>query len=331
MRAMRAACFAGICAAACLLSAPASANIFNGVLFYTYYGQQPNVAKVSYSYNDATNAFSLGSATNVATTGGADGIIFGPDGNLLIGGQGAGYVYQVNPNTGAILNQFHPGSAGADQSSYHLALDPTGTKVYTSNFGGALDVMPFFGAGTTHALTGGDTGLTQIAFGDAGSVFYVDGSPNGGGNLGLIDLSTFVTTRLYSSINPAHGLIYDPYTDLMTMFGRGFTGTMNATTGSNLKVSSSTFACDFDQGAVDGHGHALVAGCGSITFLDYSLSNDITNPNYYTSIGGFGTIDDVAPLVGAGSRNTVPEPLTVSLFGVGFAGMAAMRRRKKSS
>jgi len=313
------------------LGGPANAGLFTGDLFYTYYGQTPNVAKVTYSYNDVTHTFGVSAPTNIATTGGADGIIFGPDGNLLIGGQGSGFVYRVNPTTGAIIDQFHPGSAGSDQSSYHLALDPTGTKVYTSNFGGALDVMPFFGAGTTHALTGGDTGLTQVAFGDAGSVFYVDGSPNGGGNLGLINLTTFVTTQLYSAVGPAHGLIYDPYSDLMTMFGRGFTGTMNATDGSNLKTSSTQFACDFDQGAVDGHGHALVAGCSSITLLDYSISHDITHPDYYASIGGFGTIDDVAPLVGAGSRTDVPEPITLSLFSAGLAGVAMMRRRKKSA
>jgi hypothetical protein len=317
----------GSAAIVTLIAAPASATTFTGDLFYTTFNGGENVWKLSYSYNDATHSFTASPGSGIAATNGADGIIFGPDGNLLVGGQGSGNVNVVNPTTGAIINVYSSGGP----ASYHLTLDPSGTKVYTSDFGGALDILPFpLANGTAHTVTGGDSGLTQIAFGDLGSVFYVDGSPNGFGNLGTINLSTYVTTRLYSGITPAHGLIYDPYSDLITMFGDGYTGTMNATNGSGLKVSSTQFACDFDQGAVDGHGHALVAGCNSVTFLDYSISHDITHPDYVTTIGGYSNIDDVAPLVGAGSRK-VPEPVTLSLFGAGIAGIAAMRRRKKKT
>ena len=83
---------------------------------------------------------------------------------------------------------------------------------------------------------------------------------------------------------------------------------------------------DFDQGAVDGFGHALVAGSNSITFIDYHLSGDITHPDFTTSIGGFGAIDDVAPLTGPGS-NPTPEPGTLLLLAAGIAGLAAARRK----
>jgi len=84
---------------------------------------------------------------------------------------------------------------------------------------------------------------------------------------------------------------------------------------------------DFDQGAVDGHGHAFIAGSGAITFIDYSISHDITKPDRVVITGGFGDIDDIAPLVGPGSNpNPTPEPGTLLLILLAMSGVAAARR-----
>lgn len=51
--------------------------------------------------------------------------------------------------------------------SYHLSLDPSGSAVYTSAFGGRLNrvAIPVGTGNTPTAVNGNDNGVTQIAFG----------------------------------------------------------------------------------------------------------------------------------------------------------------------
>lgn len=299
----------------------AQATVFDGTLLYTLFTGGPNVNKIDYSYDDTTNTFTLGSTVNIASTPGADGIIFAPNGNLLIGGQGTGNVFEVDPDTGVIVDTQPTGAP-----SFHLTT--RAGLIYTSDFGGALKTIDFpMTTVTTTPISGDDTGVTQIAFDAIGASYYVNGSPNGGGNIGTIDLVTGLTTRLHTGVESAHGMIYDPFTDLITLFGAGKTGTLDST--GVLKQAATDFTCDFDQGAVDGLGHALVAGCSSITFIDYSISGDITAPDHVIVVGGFGGIDDVAPLIGEGAPPIdVPEPETLGLMLGSLLVLGFIRRRR---
>ncbi|MBS0260887.1 MAG: PEP-CTERM sorting domain-containing protein [Planctomycetes bacterium] len=303
----------------------ASASVFTGTLYYTHYTGGQNVWSVDYSYNDATHSVSLTNNQNLASVNGADGIIFAPNGNLLVGGQTNPNVHELT-KTGTFVTDH---STNGEQS-YHLALSPDGKTVYTSNFGGSLVSIVLAGGTTVSSVTGDDSGVTQLAFAN-GKVFYDVGSPNGYGNAGIYDLATNTTTRTVSGQQAVHGMVYDSYTGKITFFGAGAVGTMSAVDGSGFTQTDLGYG-DFDQGSPDGKGHAFIAGHDSITFVDYSLSHDITNPDYSISIGGFYGIDDLSPLSGLGS-NPVPEPsslFVLGMCGIGLAVGACRRCRTES-
>jgi hypothetical protein len=320
---------AGLLLGAVLPYGGAQATVFSGTAYYTDYGNG-TVHSVTYSYDNVAQAFGVGVPNLVSSLPGADGIIFAPNGNILVGGQGAA-VYSVNPGNGSFT------SASAGNQSYHLTLAPNGQSVYTSPFGGPLANIPLSNFGTANAptitnITGGDSGLTQLAFANA-KTFYVNGQPNCCGNVGTIDLSTGVTTQLAAGVAAAHGIIFDPYSGLIDLFGGGNIATIDPL--SNL-VSASVHPAgapgDFDQGAPDGLGHALIAGSGGLTFIDYEGTSILT-PNFVQFIGGFGNIDDIAPLAGSGSQvNPTPLPGALPLFagGLGVFGFIARRRRREA-
>lgn len=313
--------------AVAVLSSSASATVFSGNLFYTTidFGGAPNVHSVTYSYNDGTTSLTMGAQQNIAALNGADGIIFDTAGRLLIGGGPANEIYRMNTNGTGLT------TVSLSSNAFHVTLSPDGSTAYTSPFSGNLQVVPLaaFTAGTAYGINGGDTAITQLSFGPTGQAFYINGAPNGNGNFGTIDisnLSNIQTTRLYTGLLPAHGMVYDGYTNRMTMFGAGAVATVDSTTGGGL-LQRTGITCDFDQGSVDGQGHAFIAGCDQLTFIDYRASGDITNPlNPTIILSGYEKIDDLAPLSGAGSQGSVPEPGTVVLLAGGLAVLALRRR-----
>jgi hypothetical protein len=312
---------------------PGQGAFFNGTVYYTRFTGGQNVGSVDYLYDDVTKTLTLSNNHNIAAVNGADGILFAPNGNLLIGGQNSGLVHE-RTTSGAFVKNVFPGTQG----SFHLALSPDGKTLYTSPFGGPLDTIPLVngglsGNGTAHAVTGNDTGVTQIVFDGSGNSYYVTGQPNGFGNFGRINLNTFQTTRLLFNRESIHGTHYDPFTGLITFFGAGKVGTYDPTTGV-FKQSANDINVDFDQGALDGFGHAFIAGNNQLTFIDYSATGDITSAanvvRIFNGANGlsFAGIDDVAPLAGPGSNpNSVPAPPAALLLTIGGLTVLCGHRR----
>jgi hypothetical protein len=304
--------------------------IFDGTAYFTAFANQ-SVDSVSYQYDQTTHSFTVGTPTLITPLPGADGLLFAPNGqNILVGGQAAN-VYNVAPG-GTFTTQPIPGPG-----SYHLAIN--GNTLYTSGPYGQSNA-PLISytvnsqGNATSAIqqttvSGADTQVTQLAFA-AGKTFYSNSQPNCCGNIGTINLATGVTTQIAAGVTAAHGLVYDPFTGKLDLFGGGYVGLIDPTTSTFL---GQTFinGANFDQGAPDGFGHALIAGGNGITFIDYSQSGNILAPDYTTFVGGFANIDDVAPLSGPGSvTGGVPEPSTWAMMILGFAGLGFMAYRRKS-
>src|SRR5439155_9651639 len=105
----------------------------DGTLYYTKNNGTPRVKKVEYHYDGA--AFSLGTPVAIPVCSGcslppgADGIIFAPDGDLLIGGQSQ-VVYKVSPTGGHPYQRALSGGVAV----FHVMLDPSGKKLWGATY-----------------------------------------------------------------------------------------------------------------------------------------------------------------------------------------------------
>ena len=183
----------------------------------------PNVRSVALDWNDTTDTLTIGTPSDIATTPGADGILYAPDGDLLIGGQTT-EVHKVDPSDGSFITAALP----AGSESFHLAMDPGLTKVWTSDQpdGQIAEVSLNFGSTiVSHAVTG-DT-VTQIGFApqlttvNPDLAYYTNSDRDGVGNFGILDMSsgTFVATPKLIGQAGAHSYAYDSATGDVILFG----------------------------------------------------------------------------------------------------------------
>lgn len=304
-------------------------------LYYTTFSGGQNVWRVLGTYTGngtvGNGTFTLTGDTNIASTGGADGIVLNPNnGQLLIGGQGNS-IHQVNPVTGTFT------SSSPGVNAFHLVVDPNKNVVWASSIPGALSstpINPFGGAGTIRTLSGLDNNITSMAFAPSGTVYYTNAGSSGFGNFGTIDLGTGVMTRLLSNIPAAHGMVYDPFTNSLILGGSNHISQVSLAT--NTIIHDLVVTGDnFDQGAVDGSGHLFWAdNNGRLFFLDYSTTGDVSSATNFVSNNFFkGSLDDIAPLIGAGGTITpsIPEPQTYALMLAGLGALSLVRRRKSKS
>jgi hypothetical protein len=279
------------------------AQTFSGILAYTRYNIEENgkvihtpdnVKQVSYTYTNGKLTLSTGST--ITTLAGADGIVTLPDGSLIIGGEGT--TWKVNPKTGTNQTANPGGSVVSD----HVTYDRQNNVVWTSGDNplttlSKIPVSPF-GNGTPIQLKGDDTVVSAVAFDGSHNAYYTSSDIQGNGTFGVLNLTTFTTTRKISHLPAAHGIIYDPFTNTLLLAGANHITQIDPKT---FKIVSDwTAPTDYpgiqlDQDTTDGLGHILVASNdGNLVFIDFSKTRKIAARTNYVSIRHLDTdLDDM--------------------------------------
>jgi len=292
----------------------------SGTLYFTSFGgcqqtangKEANVFKVSFTYI-VGQEFSLKKHEGVTCTKDlVDGLVFAPDGDLLVGAKGEG-VHKINPQTGAFTTIKLPQPVFA----FHLMVDPSGTKLWVSGIPGKPATVPLASGGKValHAFIGDDPEITTIAWDHAGNAYYTSSGAAGGGSFGRIDFDTMTTKRIQSWLPAAHGMAFDPYTRNLILMGSKHVTQMSVGA-APATVSDWTAPIEpLDQGSVDGKGH-LFATCnrGRMVFLDYSATRKVADPrNFTATVYLVDTLDDIAPLAGPGAQLAPTPPGSVQV------------------
>jgi hypothetical protein len=323
---------------AAALTTAAYADPLVGTLFYTTYaGSGNNVHSVDYSYDGSAIVYS--NNHGIATTNGADGILFAPNGNLLVGGQGTNRISEITP-TGTPV-----GSVDAGTGSYHLALgsdapDATLYNIWNGGCCAAISAITLVGggisasgAGITYTVTGGNSqDIRGIIYDPVNSTWYYGTAPDGGsGDFGTISFSgTTATLTVIATEKFAHGLTFDPYTNTVIFSSDNTISQFDPNTSSFFDFVG-LVGQEFDQSAVDGKGHLFVASnSGDITFVDYSGTGNLSTASYSNTQFLANFLDDVAPLSGAGSQ-AIPEPGTLVLIGAALVGLGVGGRKARKA
>lgn len=310
-------------------------------LFYTTFAGGQNVWRAAFSYDSSGTAAGLSyTSTNVASVNGADGIVFNPNnGHLLIGGQGP-RIHDVSTSGSPVTTIATPGV-----NVFHLAVDPTLGSVFGSGIPGnvtrvGINAGGFTGSPTTLSVSGSTNALTSLAWNAAGTqAFYTDASPSGAGQFGLATIgAATITTSVQQVLTAAHGMIFDPYTGYLTLFGDNQIAQIDPSNPGVLVASLVMSGVDFDQGTSDGNGHLWAASNnGNVTFFELTTcAGGLVNSSTCFSDTRFlaANLDDVAPLAGPGGCTPncqIPEPMPLALLLPAFAALVLSRRGARNA
>jgi sugar lactone lactonase YvrE len=284
-------------------------------------------------------SFNADGSTNVITTSGLSlpnsptALAFDSTGNLFIGTAG-GTIRQMTPDgTVSMFSQSFIGT-GSYTGVNGLAFNSSG-KLFASITTSAYNGLVSFNAdGSTNVITTSGVSLplkpTALAFDSTGNLFI--GSSGGG----IEEMTPHGTVSNFSqsflgtgSLNGVNGLAFNSsgtlfasittsaYNGLVSFNADGSTKTI---TTSGLSLPSNPKALAFDS-----TGNLFIGSSGGGI---KEMTPDGTVSYFSQSFSGTGSLNGVNAL--AFQPQTVPEPSTYALFGIGAIGMLMVLRRKKT-
>ena len=205
---------------------------------------------------------------------------------------------------------------GAGNSNTHFNVSTTGSVEI-----GLSAITRFIGpvtpTGNEYDVATGATSVPGKTGSSWGFVFSVNLNADGNGALNLSNITTKLT------LNDV-GLGTTGFFDVLAIPDNTLYGTGGTCTPSITCTTSNYFAFQNSEAL------SFAAVAAALNDPGYDMNADDTYIftleafNQAGALLGSNTINVVA-----GKGAAVPEPLTLSLFGAGFAGLAVMRRRKK--
>ena len=293
----------------------------------------PASAEIVYGTSiEGANLFRYDTTTNVVTTVTnlgligrmADSMVFDNSGRIIYSSIYTGEVRRFDPtsNTDTLL-------ANGLNNPADLLLEPGGNSVLVSEYsGGKIDRINL----TTNAVTtlGNYGGNPEgLAYDSAGRLYANLGCRECGSTgkyIAELNPTTGAVIRTSGGLNSLDGLTFDSVTGKLfasSLYGNGLyavdTGTLAATA---IKFGSISLP---DGIASDNAGNLFLASRGNFTIYEYNIASDTLSPLKYI----YG-LDDLAPVAGLGAAS-VPEPFTLSLLGLGLAGLGFAKRRKQKT
>jgi DNA-binding beta-propeller fold protein YncE len=247
-----------------------------------------------------------------------DSLVFTPDGNILYTALNVGQVRLFNTKTHADTLV-----ASGLNTPLDLTLDPGGKSVLVSSFGnGFIDRIDL----TTHTIAARDFGGNPegITYDDSGRLFAKLGTRTHG-------------DAIIAQLDPANGNIIHEHTGLTSLDGLtfdSFTGKLYATNEANNVIDvidPTTLAVTVlpnssiptpDGIEADGLGNLYIAAFGANVYTYNLITGTLTKGPAVP------VMDDLAPVAGLGA-NPAPEPASLTLFGIGMAGLFGYRYRRR--